>query len=71
MEVNYGDWEGLTLIEIGERFPDAARAREADKWGYVPANGESYAMLADRIAGWLETLDGRPSSSRMAACSAR
>ena len=29
------------------------KARAADKWGYVPPNGESYAMLCDRIAGWL------------------
>jgi probable phosphoglycerate mutase len=57
MEVNYGDWESLTLVEIGERFPDEGRAREADKWGYVPPNGESYAMLSTRVAGWLETLD--------------
>jgi broad specificity phosphatase PhoE len=58
MEVNYGDWEGRTLIEIGEDFPDQGRARDADKWGYVPPNGESYAMLAARTAGWLRTLDG-------------
>lgn len=57
VEANYGDWEGLTLIDIGERFPEAARAREADKWAYVPTNGESYAMLSKRVAGWLETLD--------------
>ena len=57
-EVNYGIWEGLTLAEIGERFPEAARARDADKWGYAPPDGESYAMLSDRVAGWLKTLDG-------------
>ena len=57
-EVNYGDWEGLTLTEIGERFPEEAAAREADKWGYVPPNGESYAMLAARVADWLATLGG-------------
>jgi broad specificity phosphatase PhoE len=58
MEVNYGDWEGRTLIEIGERFPEQGLARDADKWGYVPPNGESYAMLADRIAAWFRTLEG-------------
>jgi probable phosphoglycerate mutase len=57
MEAHYGDWEGLTLMEIGTRHPEAARAREADKWGYVPPNGESYAMLAKRVAEWLKTLD--------------
>ena len=58
MEVNYGDWEGLTLTEIGERFPQQGLARDADKWGYVPPNGESYSMLADRTAAWLRTLEG-------------
>ncbi len=43
MEANYGDWEGLTLDEIAGAFPAEARAREADKWGYAPPNGESYA----------------------------
>ncbi|MGH6924795.1 MAG: histidine phosphatase family protein [Propylenella sp.] len=57
MEVRYGDWEGLTLDEIGSRHPGAAQAREADKWGYIPPNGESYAMLARRVAEWLKTLD--------------
>jgi probable phosphoglycerate mutase len=57
-EVNYGDWEGLTQIEIGERFPTEAAERDADKWGYTPHNGESYAMLAARIDGWLKTLGG-------------
>ena len=58
MEVNYGDWEGLTLAEIGEQFPDASRARDADKWGFSPPNGESYALLAKRVAAWLERLAG-------------
>jgi probable phosphoglycerate mutase len=58
VEVGYGDWEGLTLVEIGERYPAEARARAADKWGYVPPNGESYAILSARVAGWLATLDG-------------
>ena len=57
VEVRYGDWEGLTLTEISERFPNESRARDADKWGYVPANGESYALLSKRVLGWLKTLD--------------
>ncbi len=57
MEAHYGDWEGQTLDEIAARHPEAARAREADKWGYAPPNGESYSMLADRVAQWLKTID--------------
>jgi broad specificity phosphatase PhoE len=58
MEANYGDWEGLTLADIAARFPKEGRAREADKWGYVPPNGESYKMVAERVALWLGTLEG-------------
>jgi probable phosphoglycerate mutase len=57
MEAHYGDWEGLALDEIAALRPDEMRAREADKWRYVPPNGESYAMLAERVAGWLKALD--------------
>ncbi len=57
VEAHYGDWEGLTLAEITERYPEESRAREANKWGYVPPNGESYAMLSDRVSAWLRTLD--------------
>jgi probable phosphoglycerate mutase len=56
-EVNYGEWEGLTLAEIHEQFPEGSKARDADKWHYAPTNGESYSMLSDRIEAWLQTLD--------------
>jgi probable phosphoglycerate mutase len=56
-EVNYGEWEGLTLDEIHTQFPEGSKARDADKWHYAPKNGESYSMLSDRIEGWLQTLD--------------
>jgi probable phosphoglycerate mutase len=56
-EASYGDWEGLTLIEIAGRFPGAALRRDRDKWGFVTPNGESYAMVSARIAGWLSTFD--------------
>lgn len=58
MEVRYGDWEGLTLDEIAAVHPEEAHAREIDKWGYALPNGESYTMLAERVAGWLKTVDG-------------
>jgi probable phosphoglycerate mutase len=57
-ELSYGDWEGLTLAELQAREPETLAARERDKWSYVPPAGESYAMLAKRVAAWLATLDG-------------
>ena len=57
MEACYGDWEGLTLPEVAERDPEGARARERDKWAFVPPAGESYCMLSDRLSAWLVALD--------------
>jgi probable phosphoglycerate mutase len=56
-EASFGDWEGLTLTEITAGQPDFARQRELDKWGFVPPSGESYSMLAERIDGWVRTVD--------------
>ena len=52
-ELTFGAWEGFTWDEMKQREPEACAARTADKWGYCPPGGESYAMLSDRIAGWL------------------
>jgi hypothetical protein len=48
-----GAWEGLTYVEIDDRFPGARQAREADKWRYVIAGGESYALASERAKRWL------------------
>jgi probable phosphoglycerate mutase len=55
-ELTFGAWEGLTWKEIRDRDPEGARAREADKWGFVPPGGESYAMLAERVRPFLDEL---------------
>lgn len=52
-ELTFGEWEGLTWKEVRKVDPERAALRMADKWAYVPPGGESYAMLADRVALWL------------------
>lgn len=47
-EISFGQWEGLTWKEVRKTDPARAALRVADKWGYVPPGGESYAMLLDR-----------------------
>jgi probable phosphoglycerate mutase len=49
-ELSFGAWEGLTWKEVRAREPQAAAGRQRDKWDYVPPGGESYAMLAERVA---------------------
>ena len=46
-ELSFGSWEGLTWREVRAR---EATVRARDKWTFVPPGGESYAMLAERVA---------------------
>jgi broad specificity phosphatase PhoE len=55
-ELTFGAWEGLTWREVRQRDPRGAKARDIDKWGFVPPKGESYAMLAERVAPFLADL---------------
>jgi broad specificity phosphatase PhoE len=48
-ELTFGRWEGLTWREVRARDAAGAARRERDKWNFVPPDGESYAMLADRL----------------------
>ena len=44
-----GDCEGMLYSEISEKMPEVTRLRNADKFNYCYPNGESYAMLTDRV----------------------
>jgi probable phosphoglycerate mutase len=57
-EITFGRWEGATWAEITARFPQEAQARKIDKWGFVPPEGESYALLCERVSPWIESLGG-------------
>lgn len=60
IEVAFGDWEAQTLEEIDISSPGAVATRDADKWHFLPpgADAESYEMLAQRVASWLDTVEG-------------
>jgi broad specificity phosphatase PhoE len=58
MEISFGAWEGFTWAELRVRDPKGVAARRADKWGFIPPGGESYAMLVERLRPWLAALDG-------------
>lgn len=57
-ELTFGSWEGFTWREIRKSARELALARERDKWGFVPPEGESYRMLAERIRPVLEGFKG-------------
>jgi broad specificity phosphatase PhoE len=57
-EISFGAWEGLTWREIRAREANMTTVRARDKWTFVPPGGESYAMLAERVAPALADLTG-------------
>jgi broad specificity phosphatase PhoE len=57
LELSFGEWEGMTWDQIDVAYPGAIRARDADKWNYIPPGGESYAQLTERIRAWLAERD--------------
>jgi len=50
-ELDLGEWEGLTVEEVRQRFPGDYEARGLDLANYRPAGGESFADLLERV--WL------------------
>ena len=57
-EVSYGDWERQTIEEIAATNAAGIATRADNKWEFVPPNGESYMMLADRVRTVLNALNG-------------
>jgi broad specificity phosphatase PhoE len=54
-EVDFGDWEGHTFQEVGERWPEEMRRWLADL-NHAPPGGESMAAAAKRVAAVGERL---------------
>ncbi len=55
-EISFGRWEGFTIAELRQRWPDAVDERERDKWGFTPPQAESYATMSIRIRAWYDAL---------------
>lgn len=57
-EVSFGAYEGKTYEDIERISPEDHAEIMRDKWHFLPPGGESYVMLAERLAGWLATTSG-------------
>ena len=67
-EVNLGAWQGLNEAEVAARFPEEWRAWKAGI-DVKRGGGESYAELADRMAGAVERIVARHRGEAVAAVS--
>ncbi len=55
-ELSFGDWEGCSWGEIGERWPEQFALYAADRKNYAPPNGESYAAMLARAKPFIDSL---------------
>ena len=51
-ELAYGQWEGLTISEIKERYSETWELRRSDRWNVEVPGGESYAKVSARVGAW-------------------
>lgn len=58
MERDCGDWSGLTMDEIADRYPDSWRARSEDPYHHRPPGGENLEDMRERVRGCLADLLG-------------
>lgn len=58
-ETAFGEWEGLTYIEMEEMWPDDLAAWQDDPMAHPPPGGESLADLTNRVAGFVDDLRQR------------
>lgn len=56
LEIAFGEWEGLSWSEIERRQPELYEARVADPVNFIPAGGENYPMVFERLAALLASL---------------
>ncbi len=59
-EVSWGEWDGLTIAEIKQRYPERWQAHVEDRWNVGAPGGESYRVLCERVADWLESVRDEP-----------
>jgi len=55
-EISFGEWEGLTYLDVLKRDKDVVAKREGNKWRFLPPGGESYEQLALRVGAWYATI---------------
>jgi broad specificity phosphatase PhoE len=65
-ERNFGIWEGMSLPEIHEKYPDAFTAWAANPLEHSPLGGESTLEVRDRIIPAVEAIVARHCDEKIA-----
>lgn len=67
-EIDLGDWEGLSVAQVRQRYPGDYEARGRDIALFRPQAGESFTDLQDRVwPAFLAILDGAAETTAVVA----
>jgi probable phosphoglycerate mutase len=58
LDIDHGDWTGLTVPQVQARFAQNWRDFDADPWNTHMQGGENHAELAARVRSFLNDLNG-------------
>ena len=58
-EKDWGRWEGLTLMQIKQNYPELLETLTTHGWEFKPPGGESRRAALTRVLGGLQTLRQR------------
>jgi broad specificity phosphatase PhoE len=58
-EVEFGIFEGLSLEEANEKYPEIYKARIKDKWNFRIPRGESYSDAAKRLLEFTKEIENK------------
>ena len=67
-ELSFGEWEGCTWEEIGERWPREFAAYTADRENYAPPGVESYADMLSRAGPFVDSLRRAEGTAALCVC---
>ena len=65
MEIGMGSWEGLTEVEIAERWPNRQVPSTREGMSFHSPDGESLDELASRVDRVLHRIAGKPQSTHI------
>ncbi|MEC9343124.1 MAG: histidine phosphatase family protein [Pseudomonadota bacterium] len=57
IEASYGTLEGTTLPELKRVAPQLHRHRKQSRWTFLPPEGESHAMVLERVLPWYASIE--------------
>jgi 2,3-bisphosphoglycerate-dependent phosphoglycerate mutase len=58
-EIHQGEWQGMKVSQINERYGQEFQHRQSDPWAVAPPGGETAAQVRERVVAALSDVTAR------------